>query len=259
MKRYLVALVAAVVWASVPVQAQEGPVFDPSGLKMQRAELERLLLEYETYAASEAYSGSRRDQARREAAQMKDRLTNGDFRLGDRIMLTVQGQEDIPDTLTVLNGPKISIPMMGEIPLNGVLRSELETHLTEQLKRYLRNPVLRASALIRVGIMGSVGNTGYFVLPADMLLTEALMEAGGPAASADMKNIRIERTGQVLWNGEELQSVLADGRTLDQLNLRAGDQIVLPAVPAGGSKLWQVTRWAVPFAASLIFGYSVFR
>ena len=259
MKRYIFAMMAGLLLASVPGQAQEALVFDPSGFVMRRAELERLIANYETAAASEGYSGSLRDKARREAASMKDRLTNGDFKVGDRIILDVQGQTDIPDTLTVQNGPKVTIPMMGDIPLGGVLRSELEGHMTDELKRYLRNPVVRATALVRLGIMGSVGSTGYYVLPADMLLTDALMEAGGPAASADMKKIRIERTGQVLWEGEELQSILADGRTLDQLNLRAGDQVVIPAVPAGGSKLWQVTKWVVPFAASLVFGYSVFR
>jgi hypothetical protein len=71
--------------------------------------------------------------------------------------------------------------------------------------------------------------------------------------------MHIERGGLVLWEGEELQTVLADGRTLDQLNLRAGDQIIVPALPVGGSKIWQATKWAVPFLASIILGYQVFR
>jgi protein involved in polysaccharide export with SLBB domain len=244
----------------MPLAAQQAdPAWSPSGLKMQRAELEDLLGVREIQVSSEGYSSSTRERARKDADLIRDRLTNGDFRLGDRIVLEVQGEPDIPDTLTVENGPKITIPLMGAIPLSGVLRSELETHLTKELKRYLNNPVVKAASLIRLGIMGSVADVGYYVVPADMLLSDALMEAGGPTGGADMKKLRIERTGEVLWDGEELETILADGRTLDQLNLRAGDQIVVPAVPAGGSKLWQAARWVIPFAASLVFGVSVFR
>ena len=85
------------------------------------------------------------------------------------------------------------------------------------------------------------------------------MYAGGLDANADMENLHIERSGVVLWEGEELEQVLSEGRTLDQLNLRAGDQIVVPATQAGGSRVWQVVRWAVPAAASVFFGVRIFR
>jgi protein involved in polysaccharide export with SLBB domain len=240
--------------------AQQPALFSASGLKMERAELEELL-RYNEEASSNTstYSGSTKDKARRDAAAIRDRLTNGDFELGDRILLQIQGEDSIPDSVIVENGPKITIPKMGEISLAGVLRSELETHLTKELGRYLTRPQVRAVALIRTGIMGSVGSPGYYTLPADMLLTEAVMFAGGPGAGSDMEKIRIERTGRVLWEGDELQEVLADGRTLDQLNLRAGDQIFVPAVPPGGSKLMQAAKWGLPIVASLVFGVTIFR
>jgi hypothetical protein len=259
MKHSMVVALACLLAAAAPARAQDAPVFDPSGFMMQRAELQQMLERYKTFAASEGYSGSQREKARRELAQIEDRLTNGDFRLGDRILLDVQGHPTIPDSLIVENGPKVTIPLMGAIPLGGVLRSELESHLTTELKKYLKEPVVRATSLIRLSIMGSVGKGGFHMAPADMLLTDALMLAGGPAGTADLNKIRIERTGQILWEGEELRTILADGRTLDQLNLRAGDQIMVPALPAGGSRVWQVTKWVVPFVASIVFGFQVFR
>jgi protein involved in polysaccharide export with SLBB domain len=226
---------------------------------MQRAELEELHTRLEAAAASAAYIGGVRDRARRDAELIRDRLANGDFRLGDRIFLVVEGETDVPDSLTVENGPKITLPRMGQISLAGVLRSELEAHLTKELARYIHNPRVRATSLIRLSFLGGAGAVGFYTVPADMLLTEALMHAGGLAANADIDNMRIERSGVVLWEGEEIQTVLAEGRTLDQLNLRAGDQIVVPAQRVGGSRLWQVTRWVVPAAASVFFGVRIFR
>jgi protein involved in polysaccharide export with SLBB domain len=227
---------------------------------MQRAELENLLTQYDAAAdESSAYSGSVRERSRRAAEAIRDRLANGDFRLGDRIFLDVEGELDVPDSLIIEPGPKITLPRMGAISLAGVLRSELESHLTKELGRYINNPRVRATSLIRLSFQGAVGAVGFYTVPADMLLTEALMQAGGPGVNADLDNMSIERSGVVLWEGDELQEVLAEGRTLDQLNLRAGDQIVLPALPVGGSRVWQVARWVLPAAASVFFGVRIFR
>jgi protein involved in polysaccharide export with SLBB domain len=258
MKRLLVSLAVCFVCSAVPVSGQAALEWNPEGLKMQRAELEDLVKLYDAAVASPAYSGRTRDRARREAEAIRDRLANGDFRLGDRIFLDVEGEE-IPDTLIVENGPQITLPRMGAIPLAGVLRSELESHLNTELARYVHNPRIRADALIRLSFQGSLGSVGFYTVPADMLLTEALMHAGGPNANADYEHMRIERAGTILWEGEELQEILEEGRTLDQLNLRAGDQIVLPAQAAGGSKVWRFARWAVPAAVSLVFGVRILR
>jgi protein involved in polysaccharide export with SLBB domain len=254
-----VTLAAFLLASAAPAAAQPAPEWDPQGLKMQRAELENLLTQYDIAAESDAYAGSTRARARRDAELIRDRLANGDFRLGDRIYLEVEGEEDVPDSLTIEPGPKITLPRMGAISLAGVLRSELEAHLTKELGRYINNPRVRATSLIRLSFQGAVGSVGFYTVPADMLLTEALMQAGGPGATADLENMRIERSGLVLWEGDELEEVLAEGRTLDQLNLRAGDQIVLPAMPVGGSRVWQVARWVLPAAASVFFGIRIFR
>jgi hypothetical protein len=257
MRRYLLLPLLVLAW-SRPLAPQSAPTWDPQGLKMERAELEELLGRLEGGASSVGYGARIRESARRNAELIRDRLANGDFRLGDRVVLRVEGEEEIPDTLAVENGPKITLPIMGPISLEGVLRSELEAHLTKELGRFIHQPVIQAESLIRLGIIGSVGRQGFYTVPADMLLGEALMFAGGPAPSADLNKVRIERTGDVLWDSEELRTVLAEGRTLDQLNLRAGDQIVLPAQPTGGSGWWSVGRWIAAAATSVFFGVRVF-
>ena len=44
--------------------------------------------------------------------------------------------------------------------------------------------------------------------------------------------MRVEREGVSVWEGRSLQAAMVDGRTLDQLNLRAGDHLIVP--PGGG-------------------------
>lgn len=105
---------------------------------------------------------------------------------------------------------------------------------------------------MRLAVMGSVGQPGFYVVPADMLLSEALMAAGGPGGGADLEELRVERGSLRLIEGDELQEAMRSGRTLDQLNLQAGDQIF---VPERGTSIWPaMLRYAIPIASVLLIG-----
>lgn len=249
--------VLALVPATLAAQSPTSDIWDPRGLTMQRDGLEGLLQRLTEVSESSAYSSRVRERAERDAEAIRERLNEGDFRIGDRIVLDVQGESQIPDTLFVESGPQITLPVMGPIPLDGVLRSELESHLTQELSRFIENPVVRARALIRLSIQGSVGSPGFYRVPADVPLGDAIMVAGGPSQTSDLDELRIERSGSSYLQGNELQSYLAEGRTLDQLNLRAGDQIVLPAEEPGN---WWSTplRWAAIIASTTLLGVRVF-
>jgi protein involved in polysaccharide export with SLBB domain len=212
--------------AQIPIDA------DPRGTIRTRAELQLLLEQYQDVLASPAYSEAAKAAIRQNAARVQDRLDNGDFKVGDRIALDVEGETALPDTVTVETGPMITLPLFGDIPLAGVLRSEIEDHLTRELGRFIRNPVVRAEGLLRVSIQGSVGSPGFYVVPANMLLSEALMVAGGPGTS-NLDGLRIERGTERLMEGDDLREAVRQGRTLDQLNLQAGDQIYLPPTSGG--------------------------
>ena len=202
--------------------------WDPRGLQATRAELEEMLEQLEETARSSAYSSTLRDHARAEAEIIRNRLEEGDIRVGDRIMLRVE-REQFPDDLMVVAGRKVILPQIGEIPLDGVLRSELQEHMREHIGRYIRDPVVHARSLIRVQVRGAVRNPGYFMAPSDLLLEDAIMLAGGPAGNARTDRLRIERGRNPIWQGERLQAAMLEGRTLDQLSIRAGDDIVVPA------------------------------
>jgi polysaccharide export outer membrane protein len=199
--------------------------------------LERLLQEYEQALNSPAYSGSVKDRIRADAEAVRDRLAYGDFRVGDRVVLYVQGEPNLPDTVQVEPGPMIVLPLFGEIPLDGVLRSEITAHLTQVLSRFIRDPMVRANGLMRLSVQGAVRQPGYFTVPAENLLSEALMVAGGPGPQANIDGMQIRRGSRTILEGEALQEAIREGRTLDQLNLQAGDEIMLPQETSTGGFL----------------------
>ncbi len=209
-------------------RAQSARDWDASRFHMTREELQALLSTYQEAARSSAYSEELRARARYEADLIRARLENGDFQVGDRIVLTVETQSSLSDTFTVGPGTVLSLPMIGDIPLKGILRSELEPYLTQQIGRYVREPVVRARSLIRISVLGAVGQPGFYVVPSESLLTDVLMTAGGPGPSAALTKIRVERGNESIWAGDPLQQAIIEGRTLDQLSLKAGDRIVVP-------------------------------
>jgi hypothetical protein len=60
------------------------------------------------------------------------------------------------------------------------------------------------------------------------------MAAGGPAGNANIDAIRVERGDLRVWEGDRLQQAMIEGRTLDQLNVHAGDRIFIPQGGGGG-------------------------
>lgn len=221
------AVLALMVLMAGDVSAQTSQRWDATGLQLTRSELQVLLERYEETAAS-ANSGSLREQARGEAALIRSRLESGDLRVGDRVLLEVEQHAELTDTFSVVAGRRLVLPQIGEVPLEGVLRSELQDHMTAAIGRFLRNPVVRARSLIRVEIGGAVGRPGFYMLPSDMIISDAVMVAGGPSGNARLERMRVERAGDVIWPGERLREAVIEGRTLDQLSIRAGDSLIIP-------------------------------
>jgi protein involved in polysaccharide export with SLBB domain len=249
--RRLGALMVAACLAAVPAFAQAGGAPDPA--PTTRAGLEALLAHQEQVAASPGASRGARDAARREAEEIRRRLEEGDFQVGDRILLSVDGHEELTETFTVTAGRVLVLPSIGEIGLAGVLRSELQSTLTEQVGRYIRNPSVQARSMIRISVLGEVAQPGYYVVSTESLVTDALMLAGGPGPRARLPAMRIQRGSERVWAGDELQAAITEGRTLDQLALRAGDQIMVPARTVSRFEEYGRTfLWIVPAVVGLI-------
>lgn len=232
------------------LQAQAPGGWDSHRVQVSRAALEELLANFEQAHASPAYSADLRARARYEAAIIRTRLAEGDFQIGDQITLTVEGEAPLSSNFLVGAGRALTLPTIGEVPLTGILRSELEGHLTRHLQRFIKDPVVRTSSSLRVAVSGTVGRPGYYMVPAESLLSDVLMTAGGFAGGARLDRIRVERGKERIWEGTPLQQAIAQGWTLDQMSLRAGDHIVVasPNTDKSGATRWLTSVPAVLFS-----------
>lgn len=193
-----------------------------------RAELEESLAWHRAFADSAGVKDSDREKALEAMEYIETRLTRGDFQPGDQILFFVEGEEEFPDTLVVEGGPSVLIPNVGTVSLDGILRSELQDHLTNELARFIRNPTVRVRPTIRLTMGGYVNQPGFYTFAADLPVGEAIMAAGGPTGESRMDAIKIQREGMLLFGGDEVQQAIAQGRTFDQLGLRPGDEIYIP-------------------------------
>ena len=163
------------------------------------------------------------------AALIRSRLDAGDFQAGDRIVVRVEGEPQLSDTFTVAPGPTLDLPQVGSLGLTGVLRAELKGRLETHLAQYLRNPLVQVRPLIRISVEGDVVRPGYYAAAPSQALSDVITAAGGLTQRAKASAIRVERGSEKIWSGEPLRQALGRGYSLDQLNLRAGDRLFVPA------------------------------
>ncbi|MCL4865685.1 MAG: polysaccharide biosynthesis/export family protein [Gemmatimonadales bacterium] len=234
----LLLLAAGALPARVEAQIPT-PITYGDGRRAQatREELQATLAEIEKIVSSPGYSARMRDARRREAELIRERLDTGDLQVGDAIILTVLGEPQFSNTFLIGPGRVLSLPGMPDIPLRGVLRSEAQGYMTEALSKQLRDPQVQVQTNIRLTFTGAVARAGYYQVPADIMPTDAIMTvAGGFAGGADPNRTIIRRQGREIWSREAFQDALLRGMTLDQLNLRTNDEIV---VQASGKTSWQ--------------------
>jgi len=204
-----------------------------------------------TSMADRLSRGSPEDRSR--ASGLRARLRDGDFQPGDRIRLVLDGAVTQDDTIPVSAGSRIRLKDVGEISLAGILRSELQGHMTKELGRYIKDVRVQATPLVRLSVLGPVGKPGFFYMPSDIPITEAIMRAGGPSGSADLKKTVVRRNTTELYDSRNTRRALNEGLTLDQLSLRDGDSI---EVGEKSGSNWQKIASIVGVVSSLVWALS---
>jgi hypothetical protein len=226
----------AVALVAAPLTAQDTAAPDSLFLRLSssqraqvsRAELEASLRQIESVLASSGYSDALKSQKEAEAAVIRRRLAEGDIRPGDVITLAVSGHADLSGEFVVTTERTITPPGAGPIPVGNLLRSEVEDYLRQQMRRFVREPLVRADAMIRISMFGGVQRQGFFVVPASALLTDVIMSpqaGGGPAQNQQLEKSEIRRDDRVIVDSEQFTAALRGANSLDQLNLQAGDEI----------------------------------
>ena len=151
-------------------------------------------------------------------------------RVGDRVLLRVDGNAELSDTFEVSAGPAVLLKEIGPVSVAGVARDTLSAYFTHVLAKYMRDPVVHADLLIRVGVVGEVARPGYYSVPDDVLFSDLLMHAGGLTKEANVHKMKLERGDSVKWEGQKVNAAATSGQTLAELGLRSGDQVEIPPI-----------------------------
>ncbi len=221
------------LWAPVgalgaQVQGQRSVREEARRATATRDELEGMAIEAEQIAAAPGSPEKLRKEKLADAGSLRERLRIGDFQPGDRIVLRIQGDPAFPpvDTVQVRAGGVLIVDKLGEIPIRGVLRSELATHMRREVTKLVRGATVQATSVVRLGTFGEVGRPGFYEFPSEATLSEVLNRAT-LTALADQHNVTVSRSGGDIWSRQAVDVALQEGISIDQLGLRGGDQVMI--------------------------------
>ncbi|HEY5086319.1 MAG TPA: SLBB domain-containing protein [Gemmatimonadaceae bacterium] len=187
-------------------------------------------------------------------ARAQDTTQADGFHVGDRIALTVEGPQVISDTVVVRDGLILRLVGLGDIPLAGVKRTDIQKYLTQQISRFIKDPIVHATALVRISVLGQVLRPGFYTVPSDVLLSDVVMRAGGPTGSADLNRSVVKRGSEDVIPEDQVASALASGMTIDQLHIAPGDELVVGEKPNSSfDTVLRVLSVGVPVLSLLLY------
>lgn len=179
---------------------------------------------------------------RDEAFQLRTRLNEGDFEVGDVIIASYEGPQlglNRRDSLVVAAGRVLSMQSpLGDLDLRGVLRSEISDLITQRVAKYYKDEVVRVTPLLRLSITGAAKTPGFYQVRPDDPLSTVIMRAG-QGQDADLRKVVVKRGDQTVWAESDVQTAFSDGLTVEQLSLEPGDEISIGINPnANGRQTW---------------------
>jgi len=138
---------------------------------------------------------------------------------GDRLRITVFGQDGLTNSYAVDAAGNVTLPLVGTLPARGLTTAQLAYTLTERLKQgYIREPkvAIEVEAYRPFFIHGEVANPGQYAYVPNMTVENAIAVAGGFGPRADRGTVTLSRTvgGQTTRANVGLTFPLRPGDTL---------------------------------------------
>ena len=155
------------------------------------------------------------------------------IKAGDELVLTLWGSVDAELALRVDRGGRISVPRVGTVQVAGTRFSEVQEVVRRRVAQTFKNFDLSVSmgALrgVRVFVTGFVVRPGTYLLGSLSTLSQAVLKAGGPAASGSFRRIELRRAGQApaAWDFYDL---LIRGERRNDVVLQQDDVVHVEAV-----------------------------
>ena len=131
-----------------------------------------------------------------------------EFKLGpdDVVEVFVYKEPELSPTVVVRPDGKISLPLIGELMVNGKSALELQREVTQKLAQYIAEPsvnvIVKEVNSAKVSVLGEVKTPGMYKIKDRATILDAVALAGGFTEYARRDKvtlIRIEPSGQQHW------------------------------------------------------------
>jgi polysaccharide export outer membrane protein len=138
---------------------------------------------------------------------------------GDKVRVTVYGEESLSGEFFVAGSGMMSLPLIGEIKVGGMTVGQFQTAVQDKLKDgYLKDPRVSAEVLTfrPFYILGEVEKPGTYPYTSGLTVLNAVATAGGFTYRADKKIVYIKRNGDTSEIKGELKpsTLVAPGDTI---------------------------------------------
>jgi polysaccharide export outer membrane protein len=154
---------------------------------------------------------------------------------GDILQIDVWKEPDASTpSMTVRPDGRVSLPMVGELPVIGLTSSELERTITEKLGAIIRDPhvsvSIREASSHKVYVIGEVRREGAIRMTGPMTVLQALAEAGGLNDYAKRSGIYVLRVvdGRQVRLPFNYEAVVRGQLARQNISLLPGDTVVIP-------------------------------
>ncbi|MFQ5722794.1 MAG: polysaccharide biosynthesis/export family protein [Candidatus Aminicenantales bacterium] len=160
-----------------------------------------------------------------------------DYRIGpkDLLEISVFGLDELNKTVRVSEDGKITLPLLGEVEVEGLTKGEVERKLSQLLEeRYLQNPqvtiFIREYQSKRVSVLGAVKNPGPYELLGRQTLLQIISEAGGltPDAGNEIIVLRLQPDGTSTSLKISIDDLILKGDAKLNIPLQPNDIINIP-------------------------------
>lgn len=152
--------------------------------------------------------------------------TTYSLKSGDVLQVRVWGREEFSGQFQVDETGRIQYPLLGEMEIAGLTIGQVRERLREGLEQLFTRPYVTVTPLFRMAVLGHVNRPGLYTADPTLSVTDVVALAGGASDGGNLRRINLFRSGErLIFDFEE--EALA-GRTLAELGVRSGDEIVVP-------------------------------
>lgn len=193
-----------------------------------RAEIATRVAELERRTSDGSLKGNALRDTLSELEILRARLQNGDFQVGDQIivtLLTPLTETPQVDTASVRDGMLVAFGALQDASVAGVLRSEIQPRLQAHVDRFYKGATVRVNLTTRLLVMGAVAQPGFYNISPDRPASELLRAGGGLTPLARVNEVTIRRDKAVIVKPKQWQEAVKVGTTVGELGLRPGDTV----------------------------------